>query len=110
MDNEKVRLFNAAFRAYVITKTDSYEIKSLQKKFKSDSTWETLKEPLVLIIFLIFMATFIFFTEEALFQKLLVLASGLGTIIALLPKYSVDQDEEKEEKIEKDTAASLPNL
>jgi hypothetical protein len=98
VDHDKIRLFNAAFRAYIITKTDTEEIKRLQKKFKIDSTWETLRKPLVLVIFLVFMATIIFFTEEALFQKLLVLASGLGTIIALLPKHSTEPAQPAEPK------------
>ena len=98
ISNEKIRFFNTAFRAYIITKTDSKEIEDLSKQFRSNSTWESLRDPLLLVMFLIFMAVIIFFTQEALFQKLLVLASGLGTLIALLPKIFVHQKDAEEQK------------
>ncbi len=82
--DERLKLFSPGFRAFLVTKTDSDEIKQLHTKFRQNSTWRSLQGPLLLL--LIGFAGFIFFTQEAAFHKLTGLVAGLGTLLSLLPK------------------------
>jgi hypothetical protein len=56
----------------------------LNKKYHQNSSWQAIKKPLLLL--LLGCAVMIFFTQEAMFQKMLAVAGGLGTLISLIPK------------------------
>lgn len=85
IDDDKLRLFSPAFRAYLVMKTDTAEINQLHKEQQKNSAWGAFRGPLLLL--LLGFAAVIFFTQEAMFQKILALAGGIGTIISLVPKF-----------------------
>jgi hypothetical protein len=82
--HQQIKLFSPGFRAYLITKYDSGEVIELRKKYKQNSTWQSLRGPLLLL--LLGFACVIFFTQETAFQKLLALAGGVGTLLTIIPK------------------------
>lgn len=82
--DERLRLINPAFRAFVVNKADTDEVRQLHTRYRQDSTWQSLRGPLFLL--LIGFVSFVFFTQEAAFNKVLALAAGIGSLLSTLPK------------------------
>ena len=85
---EEVKLFSASFRSFVLTQKQNKEMIGLQKQFQQGSAWQTIRIPLLVI--LLGVAFFIFFTQEQTFQKVSALVAGISTIFSLLLKFFND--------------------
>jgi hypothetical protein len=83
-EGDRIRLFSPAFRGYLISKSDSDEIIQIHETRKENSNWQTLKFPLLLLM--VSIASLIFFTQQEVFQKLVALAVGVGTLFSQIPK------------------------
>lgn len=88
--DERLKLFNPGFRAFLVTKNSTNDVKELRAKFHQNSTWQSLKGPLLLL--LIGFVSFVFFAQEEAFDKILVLAGGITTLLSLLPKLFGDSN------------------
>lgn len=86
--NDEVKLFSASFRSFILSQKQSEEMTRLQKEFQQESSWQTFRMPLLIILFSI--AAFIFFTQEQTFQKITALVAGAGTILSLMLKFFSD--------------------
>ena len=84
----EVKLFSPSFRAYVLEKKNSPEMYQMQKKFQQNSSWQSFRTPVLII--LLGIAMFIFFTQEQTFQKLTAIVAGVSSVLSLLLKFFVD--------------------
>jgi hypothetical protein len=85
VEAEEIRLFSASFRAYILSKRNTSQIYQLHKQFQQNSTWRTFRGPL--LILLVAVASFIFFTQEQTFQKIMALVAGVTSISSLLIRF-----------------------
>jgi hypothetical protein len=85
---EEIKLFRASFRAYLITKKNTTEVYLLRKKFQQNSTWQSFRVPLLII--LLGIALFIFFTQQEISQKLTAMIAGISGLLSLLLKFFSD--------------------
>ena len=85
---EEMQLFSASFRAYILSKKHSAETKELLKEFQQSSTWQTFRMPLLIILLTV--ALFIFFTQEQTFQKIMAMVAGISSIASLILKFFTD--------------------
>lgn len=86
--DSEIKLFSPSFRAYVLEKNNSPEMYQMQKKFQQNSTWQSFRIPILVI--LLGIALFIFFTQEETFQKLTAIVAGVSSVLSLLLKFFVD--------------------
>jgi hypothetical protein len=86
--NEEVKLFSASFRSFVLLQIQNPEMTRLQKEFQQGSSWQTFRIPLLMVLLIV--AAFIFFTQEQTFQKISALVAGVSTIFSLVLKYFSD--------------------
>lgn len=84
VNNERLRFFDAGFRAFLINKHGTDELKNLRAKYQQNSTWRSLQGALLLL--LAGFAGFVFLTQEEAFNKILALAGGITTLLSVLPK------------------------
>ncbi|MDB5285538.1 MAG: hypothetical protein JWR05_487, partial [Mucilaginibacter sp.] len=84
VDEDYVRLFSPSFRAYLLTTKNKDEFSILSKTFHENSTWKAFKVPL--LILLLSIAVFIFFTQEAMFKQIIALVAGISGVVSFLPK------------------------
>jgi hypothetical protein len=82
--NDRIKPFEPGFRAYIlcICTEDNADMARIQKKYLENSSWHQIRMPL--IILLIGIAVIIFFTQQYIFNKLLLLAGGLSTLAPLI--------------------------
>ena len=88
-ENDRIRFFKPGFRAFILEKKGTDEITRLQKMHQANSAWRSFKIPFYIIIFAI--ATFIFFTQENTFQKILGLLGGFVTILNVMGRLVVNK-------------------
>ncbi|MEO8413344.1 MAG: hypothetical protein ABI472_06775 [Ginsengibacter sp.] len=86
--DHEIKLFSVSFRAYVLEKANTPEIYQMQKKFKQNSNWQSFRIPVLII--LLGVALFIFFTQEETFQKLAAIVAGASSVLSLLVKFFVN--------------------
>ena len=84
--DERLRLFSPGFRAYILTKLTAEDVQKLHQFNKENSSWEAIRLPL--LIFLLGIATIIFFAQQGVFDKLLVLAGGMSTLLTFVMKFA----------------------
>ena len=84
-DAERLRISNPEFRAYVLSVVANQEIKELQVTHRSDSTWRSVRVPL--LILLLGIAALVFFTQHGIFEQLLLLAGGATTLINFMTNF-----------------------
>ncbi|MDB4999770.1 MAG: hypothetical protein JWR76_847 [Mucilaginibacter sp.] len=84
VDEDYVRLFSPSFRAYLLTTKNKDEFSILSKTFHENSSWKAFKIPL--LILLLSIAVFIFFTQEAMFKQIIALVAGISGVVSFLPK------------------------
>lgn len=72
------------FRAYLLTQQHAPEEIVLRKEVNSTSTWEMLHLPVMIAVIAI--AAFIFFTQEDIYRQILAAVTAASTIIPALPK------------------------
>ena len=83
--DDEIKLFCPSFRAYIFEKKNSTEISQIQKQFNLNSSWQSFRTPLLII--LLGIALFIFFTQEETFQKLTAIVAGISSVLSLLLKF-----------------------
>lgn len=81
-EQEKIELFSKSFRAYIIGFLPANEINSLHKKFKENSAWQSFRIPFLVI--LLVLASFIFFTQQDTWQRIMALIAGFSSTLPLL--------------------------
>ena len=84
VDDERLRFADPGFRAFLVHKHGTDEVKSLRAKYQQNSTWQSLQGALLLL--LAGFAGFVFLTQEAALNKILLLVSGITTLLSILPK------------------------
>ncbi|MGZ4049884.1 MAG: hypothetical protein ACXVNN_11005, partial [Bacteroidia bacterium] len=67
---------------------NSPEMYQMQKKFQQNSAWQSFRIPILVI--LLGIALFIFFTQEETFQKLTAIVAGVSSVLSLLLKFFAD--------------------
>lgn len=84
VDKDRIRPFNQGFRAYILSicTEDNADMVRIQKKYLENSSWQQIRMPL--FILLIGIAVIIFFTQQYIFDKLLILAGGISTLAPLI--------------------------
>jgi hypothetical protein len=84
IDNDRIKPFSAGFRAYILSicTEDNADMVRIQKKYLENSSWQQIRMPL--IILLIGIAVIVFFTQQYIFDKLLILAGGISTLAPLI--------------------------
>jgi hypothetical protein len=85
---DEIRLFSQSFRAYLMMKKNTTEAYELRKKFQQNSTWQSFRVPLLII--LLGIALFIFFTQEETSQKFTAIIAGVSSLASLLLKFFSD--------------------
>jgi hypothetical protein len=85
---DETKLFSASFRSYILTQEHSKEMISLQQSFKQEAVWQSLRIPLLIV--LLGVAFFVFFTQEQAFQKIAALIAGISSVFSLLIKFFSD--------------------
>lgn len=84
VNDERLRFSDPGFRAFLVNKHGTDELKILQAKYQQNSTWRSLQGALLLL--LAGFAGFVFLTQEVAFNKILALAGGITTLLSVLPK------------------------
>ncbi len=82
---ERLRLFSPGFRASILNSTDKTEMTEIQKKYKENSTWQFVRIPLLILMFGI--GALLFFTQQGTFDKLLILAGGVSTLLTIIMRF-----------------------
>ena len=80
--DEEICLFRRSFRAYILTALPDSQLETLRSKSKSSSTWHSFRTPLLIILLLV--AGFIFFTQQETWQRIVALITGFGSSLPLL--------------------------
>ena len=88
VNDDEIKIFSPSFRAYVFDKKNTAEIYQLQKKFQLNSSWQSFRTPLLIV--LLGIALFVFFTQQDTFQKLTAIVAGVTSVLSLLLKFFVD--------------------
>ena len=88
INDSEVKLFSVSFRAWVLEKKNTSEIYNMQKHFQQNSSWQSFRLPVLVIVLGI--ALFVFFTQEETFQKLTAVVAGISSVLSLLLKFFVD--------------------
>jgi len=88
VNDDEIKIFSPSFRAYVFDKKNTAEIYQMQKQFQLNSSWQSFRTPLLIV--LLGIALFIFFTQEETFQKLTAIVAGISSVLSLLLKFFVD--------------------
>ncbi len=85
VEDERLRIFSPGFRAFILCSVDNREITKLQKEHRQNSTWHYIRVPLMIL--LLGIAALVFFTQQGIFDKILVLAGGVSTLIGLVTRF-----------------------
>lgn len=88
VNDDEIKILSPSFRAYVFDKKNTAEIYQLQKKFQLNSSWQSFRTPLLIV--LLGIALFVFFTQQETFQKLTAIVAGVTSVLSLLLKFFVD--------------------
>jgi len=79
VENEEVRLFSRAFRAYILEHVREDE---LERSFIRRSPWQRFRVPF--LVLLMVAAAFLFFTRQEAWQRISALIAALSTSLGLL--------------------------
>jgi len=77
-----LRVMSRSFRNFILTVVDKNEALQLEKEINISGTWETLR--IVLVIFLIAIAIFLFATEKTTFNRVIGFITAIASIGPLL--------------------------
>ena len=86
--DDETKLFSASFRSYILTQEHSQEMLNIKNVFKQDAVWQSLRIPLLIVLF--GFAFFVFFTQEQTFQKIAALVAGVSSLFSILIKFFSD--------------------
>ena len=81
-ENEQIQLLSISFRAYILYFLAADEIHKLENKWKADSRWYSFRMPLQVILLVV--ASFIFFTQQETWQRIVVLITGISSSLPFL--------------------------
>lgn len=95
VDEDYIRFFSPSFRAYLLTTKSKDEFSILHKTFHKNSSWKAFQIPL--LILLLSIAVFIFFTQEAIFKQIIALIAGISGVVSFLPKIFTGFQDKKQE-------------
>jgi hypothetical protein len=84
VDEDYIRFFSPSFRTYLLTTKNKDEFSNLRKTFHKNSSWKAFQIPLLILLLCI--AVFIFFTQEAMFKQIIALVAGISGVVSFLPK------------------------
>ncbi|GGB23198.1 cache domain-containing protein [Puia dinghuensis] len=79
VENEEVRLFSHAFRAYILSHVDE---DTLERSFIRRSPWQRFRIPF--LILLMIAAAFLFFTRQEAWQRISALIAAVSSSLGLL--------------------------
>jgi len=79
VENEEVRLFSRAFRAYILTHVREEE---LERSIARHNPWQRFRVPF--LVLLMIAAAFLFFTRQEAWQRISALVAALSTSLGLL--------------------------
>ncbi|MCM5527603.1 hypothetical protein [Parasegetibacter sp. NRK P23] len=79
-----LRLFSASFRLFVLTKKNSLQMAEITRKYNRASPLGVFRFVLVVVAVAFF--TFIFFTQNDVFDKILALTGGIVSVLANLSR------------------------
>jgi hypothetical protein len=83
-----LKLFNKGFRNFILTAIGNSEAMKIKNQIKDNGNWNTLKNPLQLIILAIL--TFLLTSQEEAFTKLITYVAALGAgVPAVLKLFSL---------------------
>ncbi|HYJ38551.1 MAG TPA: hypothetical protein VEV87_08030, partial [Chitinophagaceae bacterium] len=82
---ERLRIFSPGFRAFILTSVDQTQLMNIQKMYKENSTWQFVRIPL--LIALLGIAAVLFFTQQGVFDKLLLVIGGASTLLTVVMRY-----------------------
>ena len=77
-----MEFFSNSFRTYIVGYLNDLEVNCLHKKFKKNSTWQSFRIPFLLILLAI--TSFILFTQQDTWQRLMALIAGFSSTLRLL--------------------------
>jgi len=77
-----LRVMSRSFRNFILTVVDKEEALQLEKEINISGTWETIR--IVLVIFLIAIAIFLFATEKTAFNRVIGFITAIASIGPLL--------------------------
>ena len=88
VNDDEIKIFSPSFRAYVFDKKNTSEIYELSKEYQLNSSWQSFRTPVMIV--LLGIALFVFFTQQETFQKLTAIVAGVTSVLSLLLKFFVD--------------------
>jgi hypothetical protein len=88
VNDDEIKIFSPSFRAYVFDKKNTSEIYELKKEYQLNSSWQSFRTPVMIV--LLGIALFVFFTQQETFQKLTAIVAGMTSVLSLLLKFFVD--------------------
>jgi hypothetical protein len=95
VDEDYIRFFRPSFRTYLLTTKNKDEFSDLRKTFHKNSSWKAFQVPLLILLLCI--AVFIFFTQEAMFKQIIALVAGISGVVSFLPKVFTGFQDKKQE-------------
>jgi hypothetical protein len=81
-ETEQIQLLSISFRAYILHFLAADEIHKMENKWKDDSRWYSFRMPLQVILLVV--ASFIFFTQQETWQRIVVLITGISSSLPFL--------------------------
>jgi hypothetical protein len=82
--DQQLELMNYSFRSYLLGKTGTEEIQTLEQQLNYTSSWKNLKITFFILFFAIML--FIFATQQDVSNRILAIVSGMATLVPLLLK------------------------
>jgi hypothetical protein len=79
---DEVKLLSASFRAYILENMPALQVDQLMIAHQKNGAWQSFRTPLLVI--LLSVAAFIFFTQEQIWQRIMALLAGFTTSLPLL--------------------------
>ncbi|WP_147275785.1 hypothetical protein [Adhaeribacter pallidiroseus] len=83
-DTVKLKIMNDSFRSFVLTEVNPEEALRYERKNSRGSKWELYRTPLILI--LLGVASFIFFTQKESWANIITIITAVSTILTILPR------------------------
>jgi len=80
-NNKELKIMSVSFRNFILDKEKSEEVMKLKEEFHVHGTWSKLRTPILIAI--IGIGTFIFITQQDVFQRVAALVPTLSALLGL---------------------------
>ncbi|HJS54956.1 MAG TPA: hypothetical protein VJ765_10440, partial [Chitinophagaceae bacterium] len=80
-NKEELKIMSVSFRNYILDKGKSEEVVKLKEEFHVHGTWSKLRTPVLIAITAI--GTFLFITQQDMFQRVAALVPTISAILGL---------------------------